>query len=74
MATTEAIRLVPAYLVKNHRCLPISKDGKRLRVAMENPLDLIAIEDIELATGCTVEPAVATSDAITSAIERFYAV
>lgn len=74
MATTDAIRLVPAYLVKNHRCLPISKDGKRLRVAMENPLDLIAIEDIELATGCTVEPAVATSDAITSAMERFYAV
>lgn len=72
-ANTDAIRLVPPHLVKNHRCLPLEKKGDRLQLAMENPLDLIAIENIELATNLIVEPSVATSDEITSAIERFYA-
>ncbi|NLN92436.1 MAG: hypothetical protein GX130_03875 [Candidatus Hydrogenedens sp.] len=71
-ASTEAIRLVPPHLIKNHRSLPLQKEGDRLQLAMENPLDLIAIENIELATGLIVEPAVATSDEITAAIERFY--
>lgn len=65
-------QLVPAHLVNKHRCVPVSLNAGILIVAMANPLDLIAIEDIEIATRMQVEAAIATPSKIDAIIARYY--
>jgi MshEN domain len=67
-----AVDLVGRKLAAHHRCFPVRIDGGRLVLAMANPLDLIAIEDVELATGQRVDPVVAAGEDIGAAIERAY--
>lgn len=67
-----SVNLVPHQLVKHHRCVPVYSQGGQLLIAMANPLDLIAIDDIELATNARVEPAVATPKDIEYIIEKYY--
>ncbi len=62
--------LISAHLARQHHCVPVRKEGDCVILAMANPMDLIAIEDVEHATGCRVEPVVATSAAIEFVIAR----
>ena len=67
-----AAAAVSPHVVRLHRCLPLRlKDGV-LTVAMINPLDLIAIEDVELASRCRVSPVVSTPSHIDDLISLFY--
>jgi predicted nucleic acid-binding Zn-ribbon protein len=66
------IKLVPNHLINNHKCVPLSLDGGQLLVAMFNPLDLIGIENIELATNLRVEAAVATLSEIEQTIAKYF--
>lgn len=59
-------------LARRHRAIVIQADAAKITVAMANPLDLIAIEDIELATRSRVEPVVATPSAVRAATKRAY--
>jgi hypothetical protein len=59
-----AARRVSAHLARLHKAVPVQQHEDTLTVAMANPLDLIAIEDIEIASRCRVEPVVATRSAI----------
>jgi type IV pilus assembly protein PilB len=68
----QAVSLVTARLVRNHRTMPMRATNDAIVLAMSNPLDLIAIEDIELATGRRVEVVVATASQVAAAIETFY--
>jgi predicted nucleic acid-binding Zn-ribbon protein len=68
----DAPPLISAHLAGLHRCIPLRQDGEQLVVAMANPLDLIAIEDIELASKCRIEPVVASPHLIDASIDRFY--
>jgi type IV pilus assembly protein PilB len=52
----EALAKVPAKTAYEVGALPFAVDGHRLRVAFEDPLDALAIEEIEDASGCVVEP------------------
>ncbi|MDI6703749.1 MAG: type IV-A pilus assembly ATPase PilB [bacterium] len=65
-------RLVPEFLVRRQFVFPISKDGNTLTVAMADPLNVLAIDDISLITGCQVKVVVATETEIRKAIERYY--
>lgn len=65
-------RLVNPQMAQHHTCVPVRLDGQRLVVAMANPLDLIAQEDLRLATGLEIEVHVATATAIKNAIRRVY--
>jgi hypothetical protein len=67
-----AVELVHARLARKHKCLPMAATADTIRLAMANPLDLIAIEDVELATGRRVEPVVATQSHVDAAIEDCY--
>lgn len=69
----DAARLISGRLAEQHGCVPISALNHRLTLAMINPLDLIAIEEVERATDYTVEPVVATPSEIFSAIKKVYA-
>lgn len=72
----DAIREVPYDLADGRRLLPlvIDRAGPRrtIRVAMADPLDFDATEEIEMSTGCTVEPLVGRVGEIGDAVMRYY--
>ncbi len=70
---SSAINIVPERLVKLHNAIPVKKDGMTLWVAMENPNNLEAVDQIQLASGCRVKPAMAVPAAIEEAIRKNYA-
>lgn len=67
-----AAALIPAKLARHHVCIPLSVERGQLIVAMANPLDLTALEDLELATRRRVDPVIATPTAIGNAIAQHY--
>lgn len=68
-----AVNSVPEHIAKRHKILPIAKNGNRLIVAVVNPSDLLAIQDIKLASGAQqIATALATEDDVMDAIDRFY--
>ncbi len=64
----EAVRLIPPDLLQRLRVVPLGQSGKRLSVAMSNPLDIFAIDQLRLVTGFDIEPAMATEDDLNQAI------
>ncbi|HEY4602280.1 MAG TPA: type II secretion system ATPase GspE [Cerasibacillus sp.] len=68
----EAIQLVPPQLAKRHDAVPISIDENKLFVAMADPMDYFAMEELRMATGHQIVPAIATKDAIFRAITKYY--
>lgn len=68
----EIISLVPSRVARQYHIVPIDKIGNNLTVAMSNPLNVQAIEDVELLTGCNVQLFVATSSDVTKTIEKHY--
>ena len=64
--------LVPSELATKYRCIPLERKGKVLTVAMVNPADVLAIEDIKFTTGFEVKPVVAAESSIVKAIEQQY--
>jgi len=68
----EVIRLVSREVSEKHKILPVSRSGSSLIVAMADPTNLHAIDDIKFLTGYNVEPVVASETAIQHAIERYY--
>lgn len=67
-----AWELVSRHLALHHTCMPVSVKEDSLRLAIANPLDLVALDDIRLATNLKVQPVVATATAIKQAIQRHY--
>ncbi len=68
----EAAALISGRLAAKHACIPVRAAGGSIALAMANPLDLIAIEDIEHATGHQVRPLIARESEIMDAIARHY--
>lgn len=67
--------LVSAQILRKNKALPIEyahNNMNMLRVAMADPLDLDAIDDISIITGCQVEPVVCTPQAVMLAIDKVY--
>jgi len=69
----EVIKLVSQEVCERHRIIPVSRAGSSLIVAMADPSNLHAIDDIKFLTGYNVEPVVASEVAILQAIERAFA-
>lgn len=71
----EVLQLVPANVLKKHRAIPFeySPDNMNvLRVAMADPIDIGAIDDINIITNLQVEPVVATTSGVMMAIDQYY--
>ncbi|MGB8956254.1 MAG: hypothetical protein WCC10_12850, partial [Tumebacillaceae bacterium] len=64
--------IIPERLAKMYRVLPLKRDGNKLMVAMVDPLDYFAIDDLRMSTGFVIEPAIASKDEIMRAINRYY--
>ena len=65
-------KLLPADVANKFQVVPVSRSGRRLTVAMANPSNIFAIDDIKFITGYEVQPVVATESAIKKAIDKAY--
>lgn len=68
----EIINIVPGRVARQYLLIPIDKISNNLTLAMSNPLNVQAIEDVELLSGCSVQTFVSTSSDIKRAIEKYY--
>ena len=66
-----AVALVPAQLLRRHAVLPIGRDGERLMLAMADPRDVVALDDVRAAVRLQVRPVVAERSDLIAAIGRF---
>jgi type IV pilus assembly protein PilB len=69
---SECLDLIPADVASKFQVLPIARRGRVLTVAMANPSNIFAIDDIKFITGLDVQPAVAGELAIKKAIDTHY--
>ncbi|MBQ9242540.1 MAG: type IV-A pilus assembly ATPase PilB [Proteobacteria bacterium] len=68
----DVIKLIPRDKAVKHTCLPINRVGQTLVVAMGDPTDMFAIDDLKFMTGYNIEVVVAGEQAIMDAIDRYY--
>lgn len=68
----EIISIIPGRVARQYLLIPIDKTGNNLTIAMSNPLNVQAVEDVELLSGCSVQTFVSTSSDIKKAIEKYY--
>jgi type IV pilus assembly protein PilB len=66
------LRLVPAETAQKYHVLPLSRSGATLTIAMTDPTNVFAMDDIKFMTGYNVEPVVASESAVIEAINRYY--
>lgn len=70
----EVLALVPKGMVERHHVVPVALDGKRLSLAMVDPSDFKAIDEIGFVTGLVVVPKVCSELRLGLALERYYGV
>ncbi|WP_062306098.1 GspE/PulE family protein [Alicyclobacillus sendaiensis] len=68
----EVLKLVPERLAETYVLIPYRRAGNRLHVAMADPLDYYAIDDLRRSTNLIIMPAIATRQDIQAAISRHY--
>jgi type IV pilus assembly protein PilB len=68
----DAVKLVPELLARRHQAIPLFKKGRTLTLAMVDPLNVVALDDIGRTTGLEIQPVVATEQDVMRAIERQY--
>ena len=67
-----AVKLVPEATARKYLLLPFNNEGNVLYVAMENPMDILAMDDIEIITNMTVQPFLANASDINAVIDKYY--
>ncbi|MEW6684939.1 MAG: type IV-A pilus assembly ATPase PilB [Candidatus Edwardsbacteria bacterium] len=68
----QILKLIPTQIAQKYGVIPISRLGRVLTVAMVNPSDILAIEDIKFSTGFEVHPVVASETAVWKTIDKHY--
>ncbi len=68
----DVLSIIPGRVARQYMLLPIDKIGNNITLAMSNPLNIQAIEDVEMLSGCSVQTFVSTSSDIKKAITRYY--
>src|SRR5580700_6676928 len=66
------LKLVPADTAQKYQIVPLSRAGATLTLAMTDPTNVFAMDDIKFMTGYNVEPVVASESAVVEAILRYY--
>lgn len=72
LGETPPVPGVPEELVRRHQAFPLVRDGNVLYVVMADPSDVVALDDLRLATGCQVVPEVSSPEEVARAIQRWY--
>jgi type IV pilus assembly protein PilB len=66
------IKLIPAETSHKYQIIPLSRSGATLTIAMTDPTNVFAMDDIKFMTGYNVEPVVASESAVNDALEKYY--
>jgi type IV pilus assembly protein PilB len=66
------IKLIPAETAHKYQIVPLSRSGATLTIAMTDPTNVFAMDDIKFMTGYNVEPVVASDTTVQDAILRYY--
>jgi type IV pilus assembly protein PilB len=67
------IKLIPAETAQKYQIIPLSRSGATLTIAMTDPTNVFAMDDIKFMTGYNVEPVVASETEVDEALQRYYA-
>src|ERR1700694_2399997 len=68
----EVVKLVPKDVAEKHQCIPVNRAGASLILAMSDPSNIYAIDDIKFLTGYNIEVVVASEQAIKESLEKYY--
>ncbi|MFA5335282.1 MAG: ATPase, T2SS/T4P/T4SS family [Candidatus Omnitrophota bacterium] len=68
----EISKFIPKKIAVNYQIMPVSKMGNVLTVAMSDPLNVFALDDIKNVTGMDISPIITTADDVKAAIEQHY--
>lgn len=68
----EAVALITAEMARRHLVLPLQKKGRQVLLAMADPLNLSAIDDVAMVTGDEVNPVLVGESEVIAAIDRYY--
>ncbi len=66
------VKLIPIETAQKYQILPLSRVGSTLTIAMIDPTNVFAMDDIKFMTGFNIEPVVASETAIREAIDKYY--
>src|SRR5712671_1188188 len=66
------IKLIPADTAQKYQTIPLSRIGATLTIAMTDPTNVFAMDDIKFMTGYNVEPVVASETAVADALLKYY--
>jgi type IV pilus assembly protein PilB len=66
------VKLLPGETAQKYQVVPLSRAGATLTIAMTDPTNVFAMDDIRFMTGYNVEPVVASEIAVTDAIQKYY--
>ena len=66
------VKLIPADTAQKYQIVPLSRSGATLTIAMTDPTNVFAMDDIKFMTGYNVEPVVASETAVIEAIQKYY--
>src|SRR5919106_4502241 len=67
------IKLIPPDTAQKYQIIPLSRSGATLTIAITDPTNVFAMDDIKFMTGYNVEPVVASETAVLDAIHKYYA-
>src|SRR6266436_603009 len=67
------VKLIPPDTAHKYQIVPLSRSGATLTIAMTDPTNVFAMDDIKFMTGYNVEPVVASETAVMDSITRYYA-
>jgi len=66
------ISIIPAEVARKYTILPVSKAGAKLTIAMVDPTNVFAMDDVKFMTGYNVEPVVASDSSLRGSIDQYY--
>ena len=69
-----AIAMIPVSLAERHQIIPIKLEGKKLTLAMVDPTNFYAIDDVRMISNCDIEPVISTEKDVLRAIRESYGV
>jgi len=69
---SSVIKLIPGDVARKYNILPVNKTGATITIAMADPTNVFAMDDIKFMTGYNVEPVVASELGIKAAIDNYY--
>jgi len=68
----DVLKILPKEVVTRHQVIPVNKTGNTLIVAMADPSNIYAVDDIKFITGMKIDVVVASEQAIAESIEKYY--